>query len=174
MKAEVVKEQETRLSRASILWVLGVCLLVVLLDQITKQMVLANIRHGQLIAVIPGLFNLTLHFNPGAAFGFMADLSDGWRQLALGATTAIALGFVLYFLIKEYFADRIGQTALAMILGGALGNLIDRLVIGEVVDFLDFFVSNWHWPAFNLADSAICLGVVILLIRQPKRRQAGA
>ena len=150
--------------------IMAVVLIVVVLDQLTKRIVIEHFVPGQILPVIPGAFNLTLLFNRGAAFGLMANFSDGIRMLALGLTTALALLCVGYFLFREYFEDKVGQVALAMILGGAFGNLIDRLLIGEVVDFLDFYYSVWHWPAFNLADSAICAGVFVLLVRHPRRK----
>ena len=167
----VVQEKKPRrgLRRSVVLLMLQVIILVAALDQLTKQLILEYFKMGQAVQVIKGFFNITLHFNPGAAFGLMSGLSDGLRQVALGITAALAIACVVFFLLKDYLEDKIGQVALAMVLGGALGNLIDRLVIGEVVDFLDFYVSAWHWPAFNLADSAICLGVFILLLRPAGR-----
>lgn len=157
----------------TVLLVLSVCVLVALADQGSKFLVTNSLSPGQVVPVIPGFFNLTLLFNPGAAFGLMSGLPNGLRQGALGVTTILALVCVLYLLFKEYRRDRLGQTALAMILGGAAGNLIDRFTIGQVVDFLDFYLTfiEPHYPAFNLADSAICLGVFVLLFRQPFGRR---
>ncbi len=158
------------LKKSDILLVLLVVILVIAVDQYTKQLILIHFSRGEVVSIIPGLFNLTLRFNPGAAFSLMADLSDGIRQVALGITTLVALGCVVFFLFKDYFNDRIAHAALAMILGGAFGNLLDRFLIGEVVDFLDFYISRYHWPVFNVADSCICVGVFILLLRQPKKK----
>ena len=147
-----------------------VVVVVMIIDQATKIMVLNSFIRGEVLSIIPGFFNLTLHFNRGAAFGIMAGLPDGYRQLALGGSTIIALVCVVFFLLKHYSTDRLGQFAIALIMGGAFGNnLIDRPIRGEVVDFLDFYVYNYHWPAFNVADSCICIGVLILLFHQPKR-----
>jgi signal peptidase II len=146
-------------------WMLSAALMVVAMDQLTKALVMSFIEKGQVVAVLPGLFNLTLHFNRGAAFGMLANLADGARQAALVVTTVVALACVVYLLIKDYLGDRLGQVALALIVGGALGNIVDRLQFGEVVDFLDFYYTQYHWPAFNLADSMICIGVAVLLLK---------
>ena len=140
--------------------------LISALDQYTKYEVLRGIRHGDEFAIIPGFFNLVLTYNYGAAFGLFATFDQPIRGILLGLTTALALAVVSYFLIREYYADRIGQLALGMILGGAIGNIIDRLRLGKVVDFLDVYLGQHHWPAFNIADSAICIGVVLLLCRR--------
>lgn len=152
--------------------VIAVAAVVAALDQAAKALALFLLEKGQEVAVIPGFFNLTLHFNPGAAFGLLANVADGQRQLVLAATTLVALACVIYLLIKDYLGDSYGQAALAMIMGGAVGNIIDRLRLGEVVDFLDFYIAQYHWPAFNLADSSICIGVAVLLFRRPGRKKA--
>lgn len=138
-------------------------------DQLSKLLILRAFTEGEVRPVIQGLFNLTLAFNPGAAFGLWTGLSDGSRQVVLALTTLLALGVVFVFLRHTANRGWIPQTALAAILGGALGNVIDRLRYGRVVDFLDFYWENYHWPAFNIADSAICIGVaVLILLPQPK------
>lgn len=152
---------------------MGIVLLVVAIaDQISKMVVISNIALGERIEVIPGFFNLTLTFNPGAAFGFLANIeNDMVRHLLLSVFTLLALSVVFYFLIFDYYKDRVAQASLAMILGGAIGNIIDRIRFGSVVDFLDFYVSSYHWPVFNIADSAICVGVAILAFRRPARAE---
>ena len=141
-----------------------VALTTVLLDQLSKGWILSTFTPGDIKPVIPGLFNLTLTFNPGAAFGLWTGLSDGWRQLLLSLTVLIALAVVLFFLRQPTHRGRLSQIALAAILGGAIGNIIDRLRLGSVVDFIDIYLGSWHWPAFNIADSAICVGVAILIL----------
>ena len=136
-------------------------------------MVLSQFRLGEIKPIIPSFFNLTLVYNPGVAFGVFSDLSDAVRIAVLTATTGIALLAIGYFLFSQYRHDIIAQAALAMITGGAIGNIIDRVRLGEVVDFLDFFIANYHWPAFNIADSAICVGVCILLFRTPADQESG-
>lgn len=146
----------------------SVSLLVLILDHITKAIVVSKFQLGDELVIIPGLFNLTLTYNKGAAFGFLSNLPDLTRNLALAFTTLVALGAVTYFLFKDYAEDKVGQFALAMIFGGAIGNVIDRFIRPGVVDFLDFYYEQYHWPAFNVADSAICIAVFILILRQPK------
>ncbi len=152
-----------------------VTLLVVALDQASKRYILEHFQPGEIRPVIPELFNLTLTFNPGAAFGLWGTLSDGWRQGILASTTLLALGVVFYFLRQPSYRGAKTQAALAGILGGAIGNVIDRFCYnGTVVDFLDFYWGSSHWPAFNVADSAICIGVFILIIfSSPAESQAG-
>jgi signal peptidase II len=137
---------------------------VIILDQLTKLLVLAMFAPGEVLEVIPGLFNLTLHFNPGVAFGLFAGLEPGIRAAVLIATTSVAVSFVLFFMWTEYRDSRMGLVSLALVLGGAIGNAIDRLRLGQVVDFFDFYIGTAHWPTFNVADSAICIGVGGLLL----------
>jgi signal peptidase II len=139
----------------------GLAALVIGLDQITKLWVLAVFYLGESIAVTD-FFNLVLVFNSGAAFSFLAG-AGGWQKwffvvLALGISAWLAV------MIRQHAAERLMPAALALVLGGALGNVIDRLRFGAVVDFLDFHVAGWHWPAFNVADSAISVGVTLLFI----------
>jgi signal peptidase II len=138
---------------------------VIIVDQVSKRYILEHFQPGEIRPVISDLFNLTLTYNPGAAFGLWGTVSDGWRQAILGITTLLALGVVFYFLRQAGYRAAKTQAALAAILGGALGNVIDRFCYnGTVVDFLDFYWGKAHWPAFNVADSAICIGVFILII----------
>ena len=148
--------------------VLPVSIFVAVADQVSKLAILSSLQIGENIPVIPGFFNFTLAFNRGAAFGFLSDVPDGLRQALLGVATIIALGAVAYFLIHEHYSDRIAQTSLAMVIGGAVGNVIDRVRLGHVVDFLDFYIKDIHYPAFNIADSCICIGVVLLFFRGGK------
>ena len=127
------------------------------LDQLTKWEILAHFQEGERLNIIPSLFDLTLAYNPGAAFSFLAD-QGGWQKFFF-------LGLAL--VISAYLAR-------AMIIGGALGNVIDRLIHGHVVDFLLFYWKDWYYPAFNVADSFICVGAVLLVLdglfhkKQPK------
>jgi signal peptidase II len=142
-----------------------IVLATIVLDQLTKWLIVTTFAVGDLHPVIPNFFNLTLTYNPGAAFGFFSQLPDGTRQLVLMLATVAAFG-VIALCFREYASSSIGRTAIALIVGGAFGNLTDRMRYGQVVDFLDFYIGNFHWPAFNVADSAICIGVMLLLIRR--------
>jgi signal peptidase II len=138
--------------------------LVVLLDQATKLLVLAKLPLYHSIPVVQGFFNLTHIRNPGGAFGFMATGSQGLRNLLFVGVSIIAMGLIVYFYRSTPRTYPYLAAALAMIFGGAVGNLIDRLRFGEVVDFLDVYLGAHHWPAFNAADSAITVGVTIFIL----------
>ncbi len=137
--------------------------LVVLLDQATKLLVQAKMPLYDSIPVIEGFFNLTHIRNPGGAFGFMAAGSQGVRNLLFVGVAIVAMGLIVYFYRSTPKTVPYLASALAMIFGGAVGNLIDRLRFGEVVDFLDVYVGAYHWPAFNVADSAITVGITIFI-----------
>jgi signal peptidase II len=137
--------------------------LVIILDQITKFMVLTHVPIHRSVVVIPGCFNLTHVRNPGGAFGFMADGSQGMRNLLFVGVSMLAIGLIVYFYRSTPRTFPYLATALAMIFGGAVGNLVDRLRFGEVVDFLDVYLGTYHWPAFNVADSAITVGITIFI-----------
>jgi signal peptidase II len=111
---------------------------------------------------VTGFFNLVLTYNKGAAFSFLASAS-GWQHSFL---TAIGIGasLVIVFLLARHGAQKLFSLALALILGGAIGNVIDRIAYGHVIDFLDFHWRGWHWPAFNVADSAIVCGAALLIV----------
>ena len=130
------------------------------LDQVTKQLVLANLYRGEVI-LVTGFFDLVLVFNTGAAFSFLAE-HGGWQRWFF---TVLALGISAWLLalMHHHRHEKLLPAAFALIIGGALGNVYDRLVHGAVVDFLHFHYAGWSWPAFNLADSAITVGVVMML-----------
>jgi signal peptidase II len=150
----------TEARRRLLLW-LGIALAIALIDQATKRWILALLQPGQFIEV-SAFFNLVLAFNRGAAFSFLSE-ADGWQRYAFIAIAVAAIGLILWLLARHP-----RQTAfcvgLSLILGGAIGNVWDRLTLGHVVDFLDFHAAGWHWPAFNVADSAITVGAAILII----------
>jgi len=145
---------------------------VILVDQFTKIYVNATMSLGQSIPVIDGLFNITFVKNPGAAFGFLAEASPLFRSFFLIAVTVIAIILILYFVAKNSAAELLLTFSLSLIMGGALGNLVDRVRYGEVIDYLDFYIGSFHWPAFNAADTAITLGALLLLYEIFKRRSA--
>ena len=130
------------------------------LDQITKQMVMANLQLGQMIPVT-SFFDLVLVFNTGAAFSFLAE-HGGWQRWFF-TVLAFAISAWMLTLMHHHRHEKLLPAAFALIIGGALGNVYDRLVHGAVVDFLHFHYAGWSWPAFNLADSAITVGVVMML-----------
>lgn len=138
--------------------------LVLLLDQATKALVVARFTAETAIPVIPGLFRLVLVENTGMAFGL---LNDSPSPLVFGLLTLVSaalLGFVAYLLWTHQASSTLGGYGLALILGGAAGNVVDRLARGKVIDFLDFYLGSHHWPAFNLADSGIVIGAALLLL----------
>jgi len=139
----------------------GLVLLVLALDQATKLWATATLDYGMPVAVLP-FFNLTLVHNPGAAFSFLAD-AGGWQRLFfIGLSTLVSLVLVVWIWRLPRTARLLG-IALVLVLGGALGNLVDRVAYGYVIDFVDLHAGGWHWPAFNIADSAISCGVILLL-----------
>lgn len=152
----------TRAARYALLAVVG--LVVIAVDQATKSSIMQSMRLHESIPIIPNLFSLTYIRNPGAAFGLLAGSSDAFRMVFFGITSLFALALLGTILVRLPEKDWIGQLSIAGILGGAIGNLIDRLRFGEVIDFLDVYVESYHWPAFNVADSAISVGVVCLII----------
>ncbi len=139
-------------------------LAIVVLDQITKVYVMQTMRLHESIVVISDFFSITYIRNPGAAFGFLSSSSSTFRFVFFGLTSLFAVGLLGTILVRMPKHDWLGQLSVAAILGGAIGNLLDRLRYGEVIDFLDFYVNGYHWPAFNVADSAITVGVVFLIL----------
>jgi signal peptidase II len=139
--------------------------IVVILDQAAKWLALRRLPPGAPVGVIDGVFSLTLVMNPGLAFGMLGTLPLGWRW-AVALLSVGALG-VLATLARRLLPEggTVAAVAIGMIFGGAAGNLIDRARFGAVVDFLDFYWRGWHWPAFNVADSAISVGVALLALR---------
>jgi len=133
---------------------------VVALDLATKAWVTAAFRYGEVREVTP-FFNLVLVHNKGAAFSFLADAGGWQRWFFMGVTVAIST--VLVFMLRRQSANRPLAAALALVLGGALGNLYDRVSLGHVVDFVQLHAAGYYWPAFNVADSAITVGVLLLL-----------
>ncbi len=138
--------------------------IVVVLDQLSKWAVLARLSPEDSHAVIPGLFNLVRVENPGIAFGLLAGLSLSMGLILIIAVSAATLALLTFLLWRSPVAATRSNVAFALILGGAAGNLIDRLFRGKVVDFLDVYLRDYHWPAFNVADSAICIGAGLLLL----------
>ncbi len=150
---------------------------VVAADQLSKRVISSELRLGEVRAIVEGAFNLTHTLNRGAAFSLMADASSSFKLGLLILVSVLASVVVLALLWRSRQESRVARTGLAMILGGALGNLWDRIGNGSVIDFLDFYFGSYHWPVFNLADAAIVLGALLVLYeiffgeeRRPARR----
>lgn len=139
---------------------------IILIDQLTKITIEKRFEFGDVVP-ITSFFNLVLTYNKGAAFSFLASAS-GWQEGFLIAVAMAASAFILY-LLARHGHQRLFALALAMILGGALGNVIDRIAYGHVIDFLDFHLGGWHFWAFNLADSAIVGGAMLLIADELRR-----
>jgi signal peptidase II len=144
----------------SFLRYLAISSITLLLDQLTKWSALSNLQLGVPVPVLPFL-NWLLLFNPGAAFSFLAQ-GSGWQRWFLTALGLAASAYIVW-LMRKSLSDQMLCWALSLILGGALGNVLDRIMYGAVVDFIDVYYANWHWPAFNIADSAICIGAVLII-----------
>ncbi len=136
---------------------------IVILDQVTKMLILRSVPNGTSRVVIPGFFNLSHVRNRGAIFGFFSQSGNPVVYVALAVASLGALVLVMYYFIKVPAQDRLLKITLSLILGGALGNQVDRLLRGYVVDFLEVYVKSFHWPSFNVADSCITIGAILLV-----------
>ncbi|TWI70755.1 signal peptidase II [Desulfobotulus alkaliphilus] len=146
-----------------IVFLLWVASFVVLTDQVTKHLVHTGMAYGSTIPLIPGLFDLTHVHNPGGAFGFLAGQSELIRKIVFIFVSGLATLMILYFYHRTPMNFLWLRTGLALIFGGAVGNMTDRIRFGYVIDFFDVYWKTWHWPAFNVADSAICVGMGIFV-----------
>jgi signal peptidase II len=134
--------------------------LIVLLDQISKIMIIQRFAYGEGVAVLPS-FNFVHHINKGAAFSIGHTVVPPWAFSALGIGAAL---WIAYWLFKEAHTQKLVALALACVAGGAIGNVIDRIVLGHVTDFIDFYVGTWHFATFNVADIAISTGAGLMLL----------
>ena len=152
----------------------GTALAVLALDRLSKWIVESNVSSLDTVRVIPGLFNIVHSENRGIAFGILNDSTYEWRTTLLIVLSAAAVVFVAAMLWNAQRLDRYSLWGLTLILGGAAGNVLDRAVWGRVTDFLDFYVSDYHWHTFNVADSAIVIGSGLLLLDllRPKKQAA--
>ncbi|MCL4148584.1 UNVERIFIED_CONTAM: hypothetical protein GTU68_027725 [Idotea baltica] len=146
------------------LYVIIVAATIFIIDQLSKSYAVSSLQLYESVNIVPGFFNITLMHNRGIAFGLLSNLSENLRLALLVFVTFIVLIVVVYKLWDEYKDSLIAVSALGLIVGGALGNLYDRAFVGYVVDFIDIYVKQSHWPAFNIADSAICVGVFLLVL----------
>ena len=151
------------------LW-LSIALITLILDQLTKIAVVGAFQLGEALP-ITSFFNLVRVHNPGAAFSFLAD-AGGWQRWFFTGLGIVAAGVMVY-LLKSHAGQTLFCLALSLLLGGAVGNVIDRLLYSHVIDFLDFYYGTWHFPAFNVADSAITLGAGLLILDELLRVRKG-
>lgn len=143
----------------------AIILTVVCADQVSKAWIMQNFMLDESIPIIHGLFNLTYLTNNGAAFSILAGQPTLWRQVFFVGVACLALVFIVSAQRSFGAQSRVYSVSLGLIAGGALGNLIDRVHLGFVVDFLDVYVGSYHWPTFNVADSAITLGVILFIVK---------
>lgn len=139
-------------------------LVLVVIDQVTKGIVARHVTLYESVPVIRGFFNITRIHNKGAIFGTFSQTGNTLVFALLTAASLAALGFVVYYFFKTPSTDKLMKIALTLIMAGALGNQFDRLVRGHVIDFLDFYVGQAHWPFFNAADSCITVGAFLMLV----------
>jgi signal peptidase II len=146
-------------------------LAIVALDQATKLLVTSRLDLGESFPVIPGLLHFTLVRNTGMAFGLLSGTDVPGKTILVTLASVLALAAVTYYALRSPLGERTTRFGLTFILGGAFGNIVDRARLGYVVDFVDVFVGDSHWPAFNLADTCICIGVGLLLLDSLSRRE---
>jgi signal peptidase II len=138
---------------------------IVLLDQVTKEAIVRTFRLGEGIPIVPGFLDITFVLNPGSAFSLLATLPESIRVPFFVIVSVAAVVLILVYRTRYLQEDRFASACLALILGGAVGNLIDRIRYGVVVDFIDAHIHQYHWPVFNVADSAISVGVTLLILQ---------
>ena len=146
-------------------WVLLIfCFGILLLDQLTKSLIVQKLSLYQRVEVIQGFFNIIHVRNTGGAFGIFGGEKGGLGSILFVVVSLLAIGSIFYLFIKIKENEKTLALSFSLVLSGAIGNLSDRLRYGEVIDFLDFYLSSTHWPAFNVADSAICIGIGLLAL----------
>jgi signal peptidase II len=136
---------------------------VCIVDQLVKALIVSTVPVYQTISVIPGFFNLTHIYNPGGAFGFLSGSPSELRHFFFVIASVVAMGLILFLYAKTPPDHGLLEFGLSLIMGGAVGNIVDRIRIGKVIDFLDIYIKGIHWPAFNLADSAITIGIGLFI-----------
>jgi len=156
-------QQQMEMTRSKLRRLFVVAGVVLVLDQATKILILNYFPLYHTVSVLPGFFNLTHVHNPGGAFGVLSGSPSLVRHIFFLLASSAALVVVLFLYFKTPGRYRLLSAGLALIFGGALGNLTDRIRLGKVVDFLDFYIRSFHWPAFNIADSAISIGMVVFV-----------
>ena len=156
----------TKSSSSLIPW-LGIAFIIMLIDQLSKITITRTFQLGE-EKFITSFFNLVLAYNKGAAFSFLNN-AGGWQRYFFTGIGVAAAAYIIY-LLKKHGGQRMFSWALSLVLGGAVGNVIDRLLYGHVIDFLDFHWAGWgHFPAFNIADAAICIGAALFILDELRR-----
>lgn len=150
-----------------------VAVAVIVLDQLTKSAIVARFSLHESYTIINNFFNLVYVMNPGAAFGFLAGASAMFRYIFFIGITVLAIVLIIFYLVKSKPQSVLIVLSFTLIFAGAVGNLTDRIRYGAVVDFLDVYVGTWHWPAFNVADSAISIGAVLIIWEMIVTRKKG-
>lgn len=151
----------TFISSTGLRW-LWLALIILALDLVSKQWVMANFWLGESMAIMPSI-NLFYSYNSGAAFSFLADES-GWQRWIFSLIAVVIIVILLVIMYRSDYRVRLSNAAHAMVIGGALGNFFDRIVHGVVIDFIDIYIGSWHWPTFNIADLAICTGTILIIL----------
>lgn len=158
----------------SIVRYLPITFLVLILDQLSKYWAYTELRFRPDINIISGLMKFSYAENPGIAFGIFAESDSRLKVVALALISLIAIGMVIYFSLKAA-NNKMALIALMLVLGGIIGNLVDRVHLSIVIDFIEVYYRSYHWPTFNIADAAICIGAALLsidILREPKAEQA--
>lgn len=151
----------TFISSTGLRW-LWLALIILALDLVSKQWVMTHFWLGESMAIMP-FINLFYSYNSGAAFSFLADES-GWQRWIFSLIAVVIIVILLVIMYRSDYRVRLSNAAHAMVIGGALGNLFDRIVHGVVIDFIDIYIGSWHWPTFNIADLAICTGTILIIL----------
>lgn len=149
---------------------------IMLLDRVTKMAIEARVSMWDTIVLIPGVLNIVYTRNRGAAFGIFADAPDGWREFFLIGVSIAVMGLIVWMIVQSGGSPKSTLLGLGLVLGGAAGNLYDRMASGSVTDFIQVFIGSYEWPSFNVADSAITVGAILLgwdMIRTRERKQHG-
>ena len=140
-------------------------IVILVADQVTKEIIRRSLAEGESVSVIDGFFNIVFVWNRGGAFSFLAGIDSIWRAIFFKAASVVALIVIVFIYRDVEEDDKVMKSALILIFGGALGNLWDRFLYGKVTDFLDVYFGTYHWPAFNVADSCISVGVTLVIVK---------
>jgi signal peptidase II len=162
--SEAGSDSERTGARASRLLLAGLAIGALAADQLSKYYVEHRTQPGSIHVIIPGVLNLMHTSNPGVAFGIFADSANAWRAPLLIGFSLLVIALLLWLLVTGRAGAALGECGIALILGGAVGNVFDRLVRRSVTDFIDFHIGSYHWYTFNVADSAIVIGALLVIL----------